>query len=62
MREVKHVLLDERLLDFFVGPVYEQFVVEIGFLGEAAREVDGILEACSSPIGLEEDAKLLCTS
>jgi hypothetical protein len=33
MREIEHITLYERLLNLFIRPINEEFVVEIGFLG-----------------------------
>ena len=62
MLEIEHILFDEGRFDFFVGPVDEESIVEVGFLCEAATEVDGILEVCPVPIGLEQDAQFLCSA
>ena len=43
MGEVKHVLLDEGLLDLLVCPVDEKLVVEVCLLSKAAGEVDRVL-------------------
>jgi len=51
VRKVKHVSLDKSLFDLLIGPVNEQFVVEIGFFRKAAREVDRVLQTSSIPIG-----------
>ena len=59
MGEVKHVFLDECLLDLFISPINEQLVVEVCLLCETAREVYRILESCTVPVCFQQDAQLL---
>ena len=62
MREIEHVTLYECLFYLFVCPINEELVVKVGFLGQATREVDWILETGPIPVRLEQYAKLLCSS
>ena len=59
MCEVKHILLDERLLDLFVGPVDEQLVVKVCFFGQATRKIDWIREAGPIPVGFKQNTEFL---
>lgn len=60
--EIKHVTLNECLLDLLTGPRDEQLVVVVGLLRQAQREIDGIVELHSFPISLQENAELLSSA
>jgi len=62
MTEIKHVLLDESVFYFFIGPVYKQLIVKVRLLSLTTREKDRILQICSIPVCLKENAKLLSPS
>jgi hypothetical protein len=55
MTEIKHVLLNESIFNFFVCPVYKQFIVEICFFCKATTKKDWVLEICTIPVGFKED-------
>lgn len=62
MREIEHITLYERLLNLFIGPINEEFVIEIGFLGQATWKVDWVLETGPIPVCFKKNAKLLGSS
>ena len=59
MAKIEHVSLDKGLLDFFVCPIDEELVVKVRLLSETTTEVDWVLQTCSLPIGLQQDAQFL---
>jgi len=60
MLKMKHVfILSEGTLYLLIGPVNEQFIVEIRFLSQTSCEVDWVLKVSPVPVRLQQYAQLL---
>jgi len=57
--EVEHVPLNKCLFDFLASPCDEQLVVVVGLLSQSEREINGVCQLHSLPVGLQKNAKLL---